>query len=152
MKKDVNIYKKMIDSPPLLEEPFAQPLSGKKRISMYRARTKRCCVQPTHLHADLFNTDPFTHKPFYTHTLVHTNTFTHRRFYPQTRLHTDTFRHKHMYTETLFADKSDIPIRPQFWHIEPHFVRKGCVDKSEIALLPQFLTIEPHFVRKCCIS
>ena len=30
MKKDVKIYKKMIDRPPLLEEPFAQTLSGIK--------------------------------------------------------------------------------------------------------------------------
>ena len=31
MKKDVKIYKKMIDRPPLLEEPFAQTLSGKNK-------------------------------------------------------------------------------------------------------------------------
>ena len=35
MKKDVKIYKKMIDRPPLLEEPFAQTLSGKKVDLVY---------------------------------------------------------------------------------------------------------------------
>ena len=50
------------------------------------------------------------------------------------------------------AGQVEIAILPQFFTIEPHFVRKGCVGQVEIAILPQFLTIEPHFVRKGCVS
>ena len=62
------------------------------------------------------NTDAFTHRPFYTQTLLHTtfshteaftqallhtDAFTHRRFYTQTILHTDAFTHRRFYTQTL---------------------------------------------------
>ena len=53
----------------------------------------------TLLHTD---TDAFTHRPFYTHTLLHTNTFTHIRFYTRTLLHANTFTYRHFYTQTLF--------------------------------------------------
>ena len=50
----------------------------------------------------------FTHRRFYTQTLLHTKAFTHRRFYTQTLLHADTFytrthafTHKRFYTHTL---------------------------------------------------
>ena len=64
----------------------------------------------TLLHTD---TDAFPHRPFYTQTLLHTNTFTHIRFlhtdaftrkhfYIQALLHTDAFTLRHFYTQTLF--------------------------------------------------
>ena len=61
----------------------------------------------------MLRADAFTHRYFYTQTLLHTNTFTHRRFYTQallhtddfthrrTILHTDAFTHKRFYTQTL---------------------------------------------------
>ena len=54
----------------------------------------------------------FTHA----HTLSHTNAFTHRRFYTQTLLHTGTF------TQT----KASMAILPQFLTSNVHFVHKGC--------------------------
>ena len=40
------------------------------------------------LHTDFYtHTHAFTHRHFYTQTLLHTETFTHRRFYTQTLLH-----------------------------------------------------------------
>ena len=52
----------------------------------------------TLLHTD---TDAFPHRPFYTQTLLHTNTFTHIRFYAQTLLHANTFTYRRFYTQTL---------------------------------------------------
>ena len=52
-------------------------------------------------HRRFLHTDAFTHKHFYTQTLLHTEAFTHRRFYIQTLFHTNTFTHKHFYTQTL---------------------------------------------------
>ena len=52
----------------------------------------------TLLHTD---TDAFPHRPFYTQTLLHTNTFTHIRFYTRTLLHANTFTYRRFYTQTL---------------------------------------------------
>ena len=52
----------------------------------------------TVLHTD---TDAFPHRPFYTQTLLHTNTFTHIRFYTRTLLHANTFTYRRFYTQTL---------------------------------------------------
>ena len=52
----------------------------------------------TLLHID---TDAFPHRPFYTQTLLHTNTFTHIRFYTRTLLHANTFTYRRFYTQTL---------------------------------------------------
>ena len=41
-----------------------------------------------------------------------------------------------------------IAILPQFWTLEPRFVRKGCNRQLKVAILPQFLTLEPRFVRE----
>ena len=54
----------------------------------------------------LLHTDTFTHKHFYTQTLLtktllHTGAFTHRRFDTQALLHTNTFTYKHFYTQAL---------------------------------------------------
>ena len=42
----------------------------------------------------------------------------------------------------------EIAILPQFWTLEPRFVRKGCNRQLKVAILPQFLTLEPRFVRE----
>ena len=58
----------------------------------------------TLLHTD---TDAFPHRAFYTQTLFHTDPFTHRRFYTQ------TLSHKHFYTQTLLHTDTDaFPHRP----------------------------------------
>ena len=69
------------------------------------------------------HTNTFTHKRFYTLTLLHTDAFTHRRFHTQTRLH------------TVFDDRTSFrakgcagQVKSQFYH----FVRKGC--KSQFYL------------------
>ena len=77
-----------------------------------------------------FYTEAFTHNSFYTQKLSTHNT---QKLFTQIRLHTE-----------------EIAVLPQFWAIEPHFVRKGCAGQLEIAILPQFFAIEPHFVRKRC--
>ena len=41
-----------------------------------------------------------------------------------------------------------VNILPQFWTLEPRFVRKGCNTQLKVAILPQFLTLEPRFVRE----
>ena len=54
----------------------------------------------------LSHKEAFTHRHFYTQTLLHadafthTHTFTHRGFYTQTLLHTGTFTHRSFYTHT----------------------------------------------------
>ena len=65
----------------------------------------------TFLHTEIFNrhktnthrslTDAFTHRCFYTHTLLHTDVVTHKRFYTQMHLHTEAFSHRSFYTQTL---------------------------------------------------
>ena len=42
----------------------------------------------------MLQTDPFTHKRFYTQTLLHTYALTHRGFYTQRLLHRDPFTHR----------------------------------------------------------
>ena len=53
-------------------------------------------IQTVHTH-----THAFTHRRFYTRTLLHTDTFTHKRFYKQTLLHTDPFKQRSFYTQKL---------------------------------------------------
>ena len=56
-----------------------------------------------------FSTDAFTHRRFYTWTLLHTEPSTYRRFYRQTDaftdrqtlLHTEAFTHRSFYTKKL---------------------------------------------------
>ena len=83
--------------------------------------------------------------------------FTHRRFYTQTLLHTSQFYFSFWRSNLISCERDvrkgragqvEIAILPQFLPIEPHFVRKGCAGQVAIVILPQFLTIEPHFVRK----
>ena len=69
----------------------------------------------TLLHTD---TDAFPHGPFHTQTLLHTNTFTHIRFYTRTLLHANTFilhtgafTHRRFYTQTLLHTDA-FPHRP----------------------------------------
>ena len=51
----------------------------------------------TLLHTD---TDAFPHRPFYTQTLLHTQTLL-QRFYTRTLLHANTFTYRRFYTQTL---------------------------------------------------
>ena len=50
---------------------------------------------------EFLHTETFTHRRFYTQTPLHTDTFTRKHFYTQTLLHTDTFTHRRIYTQTL---------------------------------------------------
>ena len=52
------------------------------------------------LHRDAFTrTETFTHRRFYTQTLLHTDGFTRKHFY--THFYTDAFTHRSFYTQTL---------------------------------------------------
>ena len=78
----------------------------------------------------LLHTDAFTHRSFYTQTPLHTDAFiTHKGFYTQTHLHTDAFTHRRFYTQTLSHTETG-PVKSQFYlrflAIEPHFACKGC--------------------------
>ena len=53
------------------------------------------------LHISVNSTDTFTHLPFYTQTLWHTYDFTHIRFYTQTLWCKDAFTHRDFYTQKL---------------------------------------------------
>ena len=112
------------DRPPLLEEPFAQTLSG-KTLGFY--------IQMS-LHTDVFthgrflHTNTFTHIRFYTQTLVHTEAFTHKRFYTQTLSHT----HTQMLAERVAHTKTYIVLAERIaWHEkqrrQPHILlaKKG---------------------------
>ena len=50
-----------------------------------------------------FNTQAPLHADAFTHRLLYTRTLLHRRFYTQTLLHTDAFTHRCFYTQTLFT-------------------------------------------------
>ena len=54
-------------------------------------------------HKEAF-TDAFTHRDFYTQTLLHTDTFTRRHFYTQTISHTDAFTHRHFTQKLLHTE------------------------------------------------
>ena len=61
-----------------------------------------------------FYTEAFTHRRFYTQTLLHTEPFTHRGFYTQTLytqtlLHTEPFAHRSFYTPKLLLLSSLLP-------------------------------------------
>ena len=65
----------------------------------------------------------FTHRRFYTQTLLHadafytrTHAFTHRRFYTQTLLHTDAFTHRRFYTQMLFTHAHTLSHTNAFAH------------------------------------
>ena len=120
---------------------------------------------------------PFTHRPFYTQTLLHTDAFTHRCLHTQLK---SQFYLSFWHSNLVLCVKGssgtlEIAILPQFLTLEPRFVRKGwrfhsarlksqfylsfwhsnlvlCVKGSsgtlEIVILPQFLTLEPRFVRE----
>ena len=94
----------------------------------------------------LLHTDAFTHRSFYTQTLLHTGL---PRFVVNIRNFTSVFgdrtsfrakglpRHtQNLNFTSVFGDRTSfrakwlptckIAILPQFWAIEPHFVRKSC--------------------------
>ena len=61
----------------------------------------------------MLQTDPFTHRRFYTQTLLHTYALTHRGFYTQKLLHRDPFTHRSFDTQTLVH--TDISTEKRFY-------------------------------------
>ena len=61
----------------------------------------------------MLQTDPCTHRRFYTQTLLHTYALTHRGFYTQKLLHRDPFTHRSLYTQTLVH--TDISTEKRFY-------------------------------------
>jgi len=68
---------------------------------MYEKDRKELYIR--HLYTQLLHIF-FTHKRFYTQTLLQTDSFTHKRLYTQILLHTDAFTqrftHRRFYTQT----------------------------------------------------
>ena len=67
----------------------------------------KCNHRETLFHADAFytRTHTFTHKRFYTQTLLHTEAFPHRRFTHRS-FYTDAFTHRPFYTQALLHTKT----------------------------------------------
>ena len=61
----------------------------------------------------MLHTDLFTHRCFYTETLLHTYALTHRGFYTQKLLHRDPFTHRSFDTQTLVH--TDISTEKRFY-------------------------------------
>ena len=61
----------------------------------------------------MLQTDPFTHRRFYTQTLLFTYALTHRGFYTQKLLHRDPFTHRSFDTQTLVH--TDISTEKRFY-------------------------------------
>ena len=105
----------------LLMTPFVRICSERIHTHNSDAFTHRNFYTQTLLHRDTFThrvTDPFTHRRFYTQTLLHTDPFT------QTLLHTDFFTHRRFYTETLlhtdaFTNRRLYTRRPGQYHAVP---------------------------------
>ena len=102
------------------------------------SKRKRCKCMTMHSH-DAGTRDPFTHRSFYTQTLLHTDPFTHRPFYTQTLLHTDAFTHRCLHTQL----KSQFYL--SFWHSNLVLCVKGSSGTPEIAILPQFFDTRTSF-------
>ena len=103
--------------------------------------------------------DCYTHKHFYTQTLLHTNTFTHKHFYTQTLLHTDAFTHRRFYTKKLLHTEAFTHFARQLGNRNftsvfgdrTSFRAKGLRrEPGNRNVTTQFWAIEPHFVRKGC--
>ena len=110
----------------------------------------------------LLHRDAFTHRRFCTQKLLHTEAFTHkrvflhadtvtrRRFYTQKLLHTGAFTHRSFYTQTLLHTDA-FTHNPFLTHrlLHPNFfARPGCRGHQKIAILHQFLTLDLH-MRRC---
>ena len=87
--------------------------STRRRMARERRGAESSVVS---METRFLHTGSFTHRRFYTQTLLHTDAFytqallhteafTHRRFYTQTLLHTDAFTHRRFYTQTLFTHR-----------------------------------------------
>ena len=117
------------------------------------------------------HTKAFTHRRFYTQTLLNTDAFKHRRFYTQTLLHTQTrlqsFTHRRFYTqeiaicfsfgrfnliscERVAIGQEKLQFHVSFWRSNLVSCERVATGPLGIAILLQFLAIEPHFVRKGC--
>jgi hypothetical protein len=77
-----------------------------RRCGMWRCNTDtfthRCFYTETLLRNTFTHSNFYTQTPLYTHTeaLLHTDAFTQSNFYAQTLLHTDAFTHRRFYTQT----------------------------------------------------
>ena len=69
----------------------------------YHLNRKQINFQPNHC---ISQSQTFTHRRFYTQTLLHTDHFTQRHFYTQRLLHTDAFTHRRICTQTLLQTDS----------------------------------------------
>ena len=105
----------------------------------------------------LLHTDPFTHRCLQTQSLLHTDplrtdTFTHRGFDTQ-RLDTQTRLHIHAFTHREFRrTRQNCNFYISFWWSNLISFKRVATDSWKSEFLPQFWTIEPRFVRKSCIS
>ena len=124
-------------APPALLLLEGERTEGRKKrevLHLFRCYTHRGFYTRTLLHTDTFthmtllHTETFTQKRFYTQTLLDTNAFRHRDFYTQTLLHTDAFTQKLLHTDA-FTHRSFYT--QKLLHTSP--------DNLEIAILPQFL-------------
>ena len=116
------------------------------------------------LQTDAFCTQTLLHTDaFYTHT--HTNTFTHRDFYTQTLITHRRFLHTSQFLLSVLGDPNLIFVRKGFhrktrnrnftsvfWRSNLISCERVAPDDLKSQFLPQFWAIEPHFVRKGCVS
>ena len=104
------------------------------RRGVARQNSEKCktivCIANTFTHRrfytqTLVHTEAFTHKHFYAETLWHTDTFTHRRLYTQALLHTITCTHRRFYTEAGPCSHSEVIVV-----VATSAIRRGGVAKS----------------------
>ena len=88
--------------PPALLKKERTEERKRQKFYIYSAHTKTFTHRSFYTQT-LLHTEAFTHRSFYTQNLLHTEPFTHRRFFPytQTFLHTDAFTHRRFYTQKL---------------------------------------------------
>ena len=117
-------------------------------------------TQPGLFYAQTFlHTNPFTHRNFYTQTLLHTDAlkqrpFTHRRFYTQTLLHTDTFAQtvlhrepctdRRFYTQILLHTQT--PLHTEAF-VQRHFYTQTLVQTTSRAV-----PFHGVFLRICAVK
>ena len=78
--------------------------------NIFYAFTHKSFYTQTVLHTDAST------KSLYTQTLLHTDAFTHRRFYTQKLLHTDSFTHRRFYTQMRFTHAHTLSHTNAFTH------------------------------------
>ena len=95
------------------------------KVAIFVAIKFGCLIE--HCSWILDNTDGFTHRRFYTQTLLHadafytrTHAFTHKRFYTQTRWHTNAFTHRRFYAQMRFTHAHALSHTNAFTHRRVH--------------------------------